>query len=211
MGSFFKALLWVLLFLGGAAGVVYMFFCDVWVVPSDDPAMGASIAPTLEAGDVVIIDRHAGAGRGHLLRCINPQQPDRFVIGRAIGMPGDVVDMNGEVVAIDGHRTPSPRACSPAIVMVHDPVTDEDVPLANAVEDYGDAEFCALRSQTSPYPPMRVSVENGKVYLLSDDRHLHFDSRDFESVAPGTCQHILYRLVSARGWTDDAKRLTVIW
>jgi hypothetical protein len=212
MGFISKMLTWLLLLAGAAAAIAYTFFCDVWVIPDDDPALAASIAPTLGPGDVVVLERRPSASRGHLLRCVNPETPDRFMIGRAIGMGGDLLDVTGEIVKIDGHRTPSPRACDPAQVTVHDPVTDEDVPLHSAVEEYGDHEFCTLRSMHSPEAPLQVQVENGKVFLLSDNRHIHADSRDVGgAVLPSTCQHILYRLVGPGGWSDDTRRLTVIW
>jgi hypothetical protein len=46
---------------------------------------------------------------------------------------------------------------------------------------------------------------------VSDDRHIHLDSRDYGQVAPGTCQHILFRIVGPAGFTDAKSRLTVIW
>jgi signal peptidase I len=48
-------------------------------------------------------------------------------------------------------------------------------------------------------------------YLLSDDRHVHVDSRDFGALDVTACQHIVFRLVGAGGFGDDKKRLSVIW
>ena len=59
---------------------------------------------------------------------------------------------------------------------------------------------------------MKVNaIEAGKWYLVSDDRHIHLDSRDFGQIDPTTCQHIVYRLQSAKGFGDSKRRLSVIW
>ena len=60
-------------------------------------------------------------------------------------------------------------------------------------------------------PPTKVEVEAGRWFLVSDDRHLHLDSRDFGQIDPVGCQHIVFRLVGAAGFGDTAKRLSIIW
>src|SRR5215472_15511889 len=111
MRTWLRILAWV----GGIVGVIllvlYIFVFDVWTVPSDDPMLSASIEPTLSAGDVVVVSRHTEVARGNLLRCADPQAPGRWIIARAIGRFGDKVGIADEVVSIDDHRTPSPRAC----------------------------------------------------------------------------------------------------
>jgi signal peptidase I len=211
MRTWLRILAWV----GGIVGVVllvlYIFVFDVWTVPSDDPLLSASIEPTLSAGDVVLLSRHTDVARGNLLRCADPQAPGRFIIARAIGKYGDNLTITDEVVAIDGHRNPSPRACDPPNMTLHDPNSNEDVELTCAVEEYGEMAFNALRTRDHPEPPSKAEVEAGHWYLVSDDRHIHLDSRDFGQIDPNTCQHIDFRLVSKAGFWDAKKRLTIIW
>ncbi len=211
MNLWFKMLAWVTGVAAVLLGAMYLFFWDVWIIPGDDSQFVASILPILGPGDVVILPRRPSVGRGNLVRCADPQTPGRFVVARAIGLSGDTVELTGEVVTIDGHRTPSPRACEPGKLTIHDPGLDEDVDVQSTVEEYGDRDFCALRSAVRPESPTRAPVENGKVYLVSDDRHVHFDSRDFGQVDPSTCQHILFRVVGPTGLGDADKRFTIIW
>jgi signal peptidase I len=211
MQAWLKIVAWVAGVIGVAVAVLYGLVFDVWTVPVDDPLLSASIEPTLGAGDVVIVSRHASVARGNLLRCADPQSPGRFVIARAIGRGGDRVNVAAEVVSIDGKRTSSPRRCDPPTVTIHDPNTNDDVDLVCGVEAYGEVDFDALRSSSKPEPPATATVEPGMWYLLSDDRHVHLDSRDYGQVDPATCQHIIFRLVSAAGLGDDKKRLTIIW
>src|SRR5258706_7956979 len=211
METWVKIVAWVAGAAGVALALLYWLLFDVWTVPVDDPLLSASIEPTLGAGDVVVVSRHTSVARGNLLRCADPQSPGRFVIARAIGRGGDRVDLAGEVVSIDGKRTSSPRRCDPPMVTIHDPNTDDDVDLVCAVEEYGEMAFSALRSSTKPEPPASAAVEPGNWYLVSDDRHVHLDSRDFGQVDPRTCQHIVFRFVGAAGLGDGKKRFTIIW
>src|SRR5271170_1511897 len=126
MRTWFRILGWVLGVVGAVLLVLYLGFFDVWTVPIDDPMLSASIEPTLSAGDVIVFTRRTDVARGNLLRCADPQAPGRYVVARAIGRCGDVIDVAGEVASIDGKRTPSPRACDPPFVMIHDPQSSED-------------------------------------------------------------------------------------
>ena len=210
MRTWFKFLAW----LGGIVGVVglalYIFAFDVWTVPTDDPMESASIEPTLSAGDVVLVTRHTSVNRGNLLRCPDPQAPGRFVIARAVAKEGETLELDRESLTIDHTRIPSPRACDPASVTVHDPQSGDDLVLACSVEDFGERDFSALHSNVAPEPPSKAVVTAGW-YLLSDDRHVHVDSRDFGTIDVATCQHIVFRVVSAGGFGDDKKRLSIIW
>jgi signal peptidase I len=211
MRTWLKLVGWV----GGILGVIllllYAFVVDVWTVPTDDPMEGASIQPTLSAGDVVLVSRHTSVARGNLLRCPDPQAPGRFVVARAIAAGGEAFQLQDEVVMIDGHRMPSPRACDPPAVTVHDSQTGNDETLSCSVEDFGERDFTVLRSGDHPEPPTTANVTTGLWYLVSDDRHIHVDSRDFGQIDTAACQHIVFRLASAAGFSDEKHRLSLIW
>jgi signal peptidase I len=209
MRTWFKILGWIAAVVGAVLAVLYVFFFDVWTVPIDDPMLSASIEPTLSAGDLVVVTRRTEVSRGDLLRCPDPQAPGRFIIGRAIGKFGDQLDISAEFVAIDSRRTPSPRGC-PSMV-IHDPQSAEDQTLACSVEEFSEMTYQALRSVDHPEPPTRATVEPGKWYLVSDDRHVHVDSRDFGQIVTSGCQHIVFRIVGATGFGDRSRRLTIIW
>ncbi len=211
MRVFFKTLLWAACLLGLVAGALYALMFDVWSVPTDDPMLSASIAPTLSPGDVVVLSRHGSVSRGELLRCNDPQAAGRYVIARAIGASGDKLVLDGETVSIDGHRTPSPHACDVVKTVLHDPNTDEDVELVCSIEQSGPVEFEALRAAVRPEPLTKATVEGGSWYLVSDDRHLHVDSRDYGPIDPRTCEHVLFRIVGPAGFGDVATRFSIVW
>src|SRR5579872_6465256 len=85
MRAWLKLVAWVTGILGVVGLLLYELVFDVWVVPSDDPLLAASIQPTLMAGDVLVVTRHTSVVRGNLLRCDDPQAPGRYVVARAIG------------------------------------------------------------------------------------------------------------------------------
>lgn len=211
MRTWFKVIGWILGVVGAVLLVLYLGFFDVWTVPADDPLLSASIEPTLSAGDVVVLTRRTDVSRGNLVRCADPQAPGRSIIARAIARFGDKLDVAGEVVAIDSKRTPSPRACDPPTMIIHDPRSDADQELACSMEEYGDVSFGALRSTDHPEPATRATIEPDRWFLLSDDRHVHLDSRDVGQIDPRSCEHIVFRIASAAGFGDGSKRLSIIW
>jgi signal peptidase I len=211
MRTWIRIVAWLAGVVGAALLVLYLFFFDVWTVPKDDPLLTASIEPTLSAGDVVVLMRHASVSRGNLLRCADPQAVSRYIIARAIGGFGDRLELRDEVVSIDGRRTPSPRRCDPPDTVVFDPQTKEDVSLTCSVEEFGEMTYSALRAPDRPEPPTRALVEPSRWFLVSDNRHVHLDSRDFGQMDPATCEHIVFRLVGAAGFGDSKRRLSIIW
>lgn len=56
-----------------------------------------------------------------------------------------------------------------------------------------------------------VTVPSGRLFLMSDDRYLHLDSRDFGSLSDQSCQHLVFRLWSAEGFLDATHRFNIIW
>jgi signal peptidase I len=191
--------------------VLYVGFFDVWTVPSDDPLLAAAIAPTLHPGDILVLTRRSTVDRGNLLRCPDPQAPGRFVVARAMARWGDHLDLTNEVVTIDGHTVPRPRACEEATVTVRNPATDEDIVLGCSTEEYGEGTYSALRSAEHPEPPAKVTLETGRWFLVSDDRHIHLDSRDFGTIASPECQHVVFRLIGGGGFFDGKARFSIIW
>jgi len=211
MRTWLNLVAWMAAIVGATGLVLHLLFFEVWRVPSDDPLLAASIEPTLSAGDLVVVTRHTSISRGDLLRCPDPDAPGRFVVARAIGRSGERVEVKDEVVSLDGKRTPSPRACDSAALTVHDPRIDDDVTLDCSVEDYGDMPFSAARDREHPEAPTKATVGAGKWFLVSDDRHVHLDSRDYGEVDPSTCQHVVFRLVGAAGFGDSRRRLSIVW
>jgi len=211
MLAWFKFVAWSVGLGGLGLYGIHRFVLEVWRVPTDDPMLAASVEPTLSAGDLMLVWRGDSFARGNLLRCPDPQAPGRYVIARAMGAPGDHVEIHGEVVTLDGRRPPSPRACDQLRYAMFDPGRQENVNLWCTVEEYGDMDFSALKAADNLDPPTLSLVPPEHWFLVSDNRHIHVDSRDYGELEAAGCRHIVFRLAGAAGVFDRKKRLTVVW
>lgn len=211
MGGWLKFLVWAVAVVGGVLLALYWLLFDVWRVPSDDPLLSASIEPTLTGGDLLVLSRHGVPGRSELLRCPDPQAPGRYVVARAIAWSGETLLLDNEIASVDGRRTPSPHACNPPTRTMQDPSTKDDVELSCAIEDYGGTEFTVLRAAEHPEPPTKTTVERDRWYLVSDNRHLHLDSREYGPIDARACEHIIFRIVGRGGMADRQSWLSIIW
>jgi signal peptidase I len=210
VNGFVRFIAWIAGIFGAFCVILYIGVLDVWVTPTDDPQFVVSIEPTLSGGDTVLILRHGIPSVPDLVRCSDPDAPGRFVVGRIVGGGKDKVDVGGESLTINKSHTPSPRACSTPKVLLRNPATGEDQELDCSQQEFGGITFDALRLADHPEPGKVSEVPVGKVYLVSDNRHMHLDSRDFNAVDPDTCRHIVARLWSKHGWPDGEHRLSYI-
>jgi signal peptidase I len=205
-----RALIWIAIVCGVIVGVVAIFF-QVWTIPGDDPQFAVSIEPSLSVGDVVLVARSSGASDGALVRCTDPDAPGRFVVARVIGHGGDSIEFSSGTMLVNGSPPSASLACEPSVVRLRNPGTQEEEDLNCILEEFAGSTHPALRTPETADRDSKTEVEAGKVYLVSDDRTLHLDSRDFGQIRPATCHHIALRLWGATGWGDAKKRLTVLW
>jgi signal peptidase I len=203
-------LFWVAVVCAALVGGVLIFF-EPWTVPADDAQLGASIEPTLSVGDVILVTRGSGASDGALVRCADPDAAGRYVVARVVAHTGDTVEFSNGLMLLNGKTPSASAACDPAIVRIKNPANQEDEELACSLEDLGGGLHPALRAQKGATRDSKAEVEPGKVYLVSDNRVMHLDSREVGMVAPSSCHHVALRLWSSAGWSDSKKRLTVLW
>ena len=211
MRTFVKFLLWGGGILGAIVLGLYLAVFDFWTVPSDDPQLGVSVQPTLQAGDELLVMRHGFPSFGQLVRCGDPDAPGRFVVGRVVGQPRDVVELFAENLTVNNHREVSPGPCDPPKYPMVNPATGEELTLGCNREEFAGTTHSFLRANEHPERDARFIVDEARVFLLSDNHHLHLDSRDFGQINPAICQHITYRLWSSSGISDSARRFTFIW
>ena len=213
MQKLLKFLLWTALIVGVLIGLLRATAIRWWRIPEGDPYLEASIAPTLRGGDLVILWRATKPKFGDLVTCPEPKAPDRMVIGRIIGDPGDQVHIEGARVSVNGRAAETEHACHPRVFKVQHPSTGAEI------EQFCDVEAVAGVSHMRGSPgghgvppsPVDQKVEAGKFFLVSDNRLLPYDSRDFGLVDVDSCKEMVaFRLVSAAGFMDAAARFTVI-
>jgi signal peptidase I len=211
MSGLTKFLFWTALVLAGLGVFLYFAFFDVWKVPGDDPQFGVSIEPTLSVGDLVLVARHGSPSRGNLVRCADPDEPRRFVVGRWMAQGRERVDFLSESITIDGQAAASPRGCGRPPVSLVNPATGSLEPLACRQVEFAGQTHEVLMSPEHLEGNRSMTVDLGKIFLASDNRHMHLDSRDFGSIDPSSCQHIVFRLWGETGFADASHRFTIVW
>lgn len=213
MRKVLRFLAWLAVVVAALVALARMTSLRWWRVPTDDPYLEASIAPTLRGGDLVLLWRLTKPRFGDLVICPEPDAPQRIVIGRIAGEGGDRVSVQGSTVSVNGARGETEQACSPPRFSVAHPATGKQVDQSCDMEVLGNGTH--MRGSTSGHPvlpaPVDTTVDPGHVFLLSDNRLLPYDSRDFRTVERASCsESVVFRLVSAHGYFDVERRFQFI-
>jgi len=206
-----RGLGWTLGVLLVGALILRLLVIDVWTMP-DDAYLGASTAPALAAGDTLLLLTRGEASFGELVRCADPQDPTAFVIGRIAGVEGDTVETEGGRLTVNGRIYESESACAQQKVFVKHPETLKDVELLCGIVPMGGGWHYRLSSPSAFQEQKKTGkVGPGKVFLVSDNRAMHDDSRDFGLVDRATCkERPFFRLWGKGAWADDKNRLSYI-
>lgn len=206
MRSLGRGLFWIAAIFGAIGLLLHLFVFDAWLVPAGDPVFAVSIEPTLRPGDRILVQRGSVPHTGQLARCTLSN--GALVVGRVVGKRGDTVEVRDERAFVNGQAIASRHAC-PVVTLPH-PVTGREITLACAVEDNGAWTYSVLRAAQLPEANRTAKVPPGMVYLLSDNRHFHQDSRDFGPVEEERCEHIVYRLWG-ESYADSSRRNNILW
>ncbi len=210
MRGFLRFTTWALAIVAVLGVVLYLTVLDIGIVASDDPAAAASVEPSLTAGDRFLVLRNGNLKDGYLVRCADPDAPGRDVIGRIGGTAGESVEVKGGSLIVNGTHVPAPHGCTDSLVMMPHPITGADVKLQCGVEETAGTQHEYLTAIENT-EVTKANVEMGKVFLVSDNRFLHLDSRDFGQVDPSTCKHVVFRMWGSSGIFDASHRLTLLW
>jgi len=208
-------LVWVAIFVGVIVGGLRLLAIRWIRLPSNDPVFTTSLQPSVEAGDLVVLQRLSSPEFGDLVLCPEPNYPKRYVIARIIGMPGDVIRIKDQAPEVNGKTFPFERMCDPHTIRYPHPAQPSE-------EVVQQCYYEALASQRvhktgrvtgHKFSPedRRWEVPDGHYFLVSDNRLFPYDSRDYGVVPIESCKEtVSLRLVSKLGWTDVEKRMTLI-
>lgn len=211
MSRFRKGLLWTIGGLLVVALLLRLFVLKVWTIP-DDPYLSASLAPTLSGGDTVIVITRGTPGFGDLVRCPDPESAGAFVVGRIAGVENDRIEVEAATLRVNDQRYAGDMACADGRIKVVHPDTKNEVELScDVVQMGGGWHYRATGTQVLYEPKKTVTVGKGMVFLVSDNRALHDDSRDYGLLPRSACQErIAFRLWGKSGWSDSKHRMSVI-
>lgn len=179
----------VLLIALVAAGVLYAFFVRLVQVGHD------GMAPTVMAGDQVLVWRGTDFELGDLVLCPHPHENGRFVMARIVGRPGHTVELarNGEL-RIDGE---APERDLEGPIDFYDAQRRRTLAYTWGVEDILDHDHPFMFRERHP-PSLRPHEVQGGWYLLSDNRsYVGEDSRSFGEVDGATCVGTVFLRLTA--------------
>ena len=199
--------------LSGITGAIllllYLFVFDTWVVPSDDKPLAISVLPVLKPQDRLLVRRGAVPTRNELARCTSPEPGQQYVVGRVVAVGGERLEITNERALVNGKGEVGRFGCT-RLTMLH-PVTQTEQTLAcTTIETGASTSYEVLTSIEYPEGTRSALIEPGKLYLLSDNRHLHKDSRDFGQIDASTCERISFR-IWGESFTDGSRRFNLIW
>lgn len=213
MRKFARFVLWTAIIVGGIIGVARVFAIRWWRLPENDPYLDASVAPTLEGGDLIVLWRLTKPSFGDLVMCPEPNAPGRIVIGRIMAEEGDSIEIEGDRVVVNGERSAIESNCIEKTFTVKDPANGRVVTQPCSIEAI--AGHTAMRGGhgDNKVPPIATDhkVGPGRVFLVSDNRLFPYDSRDFGTVERSTCtESVMFRLVGSGGFYDQHHRFNYI-
>jgi signal peptidase I len=217
MGGLFRFLLWAGLLCGLVVGSARLLVLRWLWIPENDPVLTTSIMPSLVAGDLVIVQRVTPTEFGDLVLCPEPSYPSRYVIGRILGVPGDVVRIKNGTPLVNEKGFEFERLCNPHTLKYPHPTQSSaevtQLCYYEALASQKVHKVGQVGDQKTGFGPSERSYEvpEGHFFLVSDNRLFPYDSRDYGVVPITSCKEtVALRLVSKRGWSDVAQRMTII-
>jgi signal peptidase I len=209
-----RSCVWAILVIGVLVGAARLTCLRWWRVPDNDLDLSASVAPTLGAGDWVILWRLTPPGFGDLVLCPDPEEPGEVVVGRIAAEGGDTLSISEDgSLTVNGERMRSEHSCKDSTVLVDHPRTGKPTELRCDVETIGAVHHRRGRAPSTVIKPVLVKtdVEREHLFLVSDNRSHPFDSRDFGALPNASCSEtVVFRLVSRLGFSDARSRLSWI-
>lgn len=169
--------------------ILYIFFVRVVEVGHN------AMAPTIMLGDTVLVWRTTDYELGDVLLCPHPSEPNRYVMGRVVGRPGQTVRIERGILYIN-NQSPD--------VDLHSPIQFTNTEIGRIqtmvwgdedLLDHDHTIFYEERRMT----PYRPHVVRGGPFLLSDNRtYIGEDSRTFGEVSAMQCiGRVFMRLIAA--------------
>lgn len=192
----FKFLAAILVIALIAGTVLYVFFVRVVEVGHN------GMAPTIIAGDTILVWRGTDFELGDPVLCPHPSEPGRYVLGRVVGTNGHTVEIGrGAQLMINGE---TPDVDLRGEFEFYDAGRQNSARMHWGIEDILDHDHLFMYSARRA-PSMRPHQVRGGLFLLSDNRSYHGeDSRSFGEVAPGTCIGTVFmRVMPGEGPTQS--------
>jgi signal peptidase I len=183
VGKFFKGLFKflgiVVAILLAVTVVLQIFFVNLAIVGH------YGMAPTLQAGDQVVVWRGNELDIGDVAVCSNPRDPSDLVMGRVVAKGGMTLrSMRGQI-EIEGT---APDVDWGGQMQFRDPIHDRVDTVQLGIEKLGNHEHPVMMRAGRDLVLREQTIPEGEVFLLGDNRHHSADdSRNFGTVRQASC------------------------
>ncbi len=133
---------------------------------------GESMVGTLQNQDLLLAskisyDFGANPARGDIVILIPPTDPTQDFIKRVIGLPGDVLEING-------HHNPTEVLIKPDGKGPFQVLKEPYLP-----EPWTTLNFCCTSTGMASSAPQPVTIPSGEYFVMGDNRNFSSDSRVF--------------------------------
>lgn len=172
--------------------VAYLRWQHIDVVTIATDAM----APTMFAGDQVLVWRTTNFDHGDMILCRHPRQQGSWVIGRIVGRPGMDVSMAREQLVINGQTVSRDFR---GVVQFEDQHSHALVPHRWGIEELGEVDHLFMQREQRQVTMRPMNDVNG-FYLLSDNRTwIGEDSRALGPFRHIDCTGVVFMRLSPGG------------
>ena len=195
----------------GDAAVDLQARYDITLEPGERAAVPTGLAVAIPEGFAGLVLPRSGHARRLGVGVVNgPGLID--AVRAAVGGELRYVEVQGPLLRVNGKTYTATEACTDPMFVVAHPDTGSDVELQCSRVDMGGGwHFRGTVGKPNPSNDHKKRVGTNNVYLISDNRELHEDSRDFGTLPHASChQRIFFRLWGAAGWSDVESRMTLI-
>lgn len=190
MASFLRGTLKLALFIAVPLAVILLIIKLIWVDVVTVSHNG--MAPTVFAGDDVLMWRGARIDRGDIAVCRHPREPGRFVMARVIATPPASIGMERGGLVVGGDFPSLDRRGE---VSFEDTTIDSRRTLRWAVEELGYDRHFIFEDVRRPLRVRPIERLDG-LFLLGDHRgYAGEDSRTFGVVQESECVGEVFMLL----------------
>ncbi|MBV9101282.1 MAG: signal peptidase I, partial [Candidatus Dormibacteraeota bacterium] len=152
--------------------IAFILYLVIWNALQTVRVDGTSMVGTLQDKDLLLASKVSydfgmNPSRGDIVILIPPGQSSKDFIKRVIGVPGDVIE-------IDGSRQPTQVLIKPGGQGPFQVLQEPYLPSAWTTQD-----FCCRPDGTASATTEPVTIPSGKYFVMGDNRNYSSDSRMF--------------------------------
>lgn len=152
--------------------IALILYIVIWSALQTVRVDGTSMVGTLQDQDLLLASKisyyfGANPSRGDIVVLEPPNDPSRDFIKRVIGLPGDMLE-------IDGNHQPTEVLIKPGgqgpWQVLHEPYV---------AQPWTTLDFCCRPDGTASASPQAITIPQGEYFVMGDNRNFSSDSRSF--------------------------------